>query len=332
MVSDWTDSLTAQRAHKPILIWKDCDSKVARALWEFQSECAETAPQARWRALPTIFRRHVDPALNAAFSAAGISPQLLTEVFGDGGIASYFSKPAALDRNLCLLNKLTNNFLAATTNTLREAVEWIEDHRPARVVPNSVKGMKGELRRVRGGEYGPCWPFCEYCGELSERALWLATQGAEKVPSGDLSRYSARICHTHKQKQGGCQRTARRQRLRFEKVLQALTRELSTDREFRRRFIDRAWEVDGATPLEPNDVLDFLMKHLDTSLIIDPVKAYARHCANRISREFPDDTALSVARLRLAGIPQSEIAVRLGVSRQAVSQRVAKSRGFYDFS
>ena len=332
MAADWTDLLTTQSASKPILIWKGCDSKVARAIWELQRECAAKAPNARWRALPTIFRRHLDPALDAAFSVAGISPQLLTEVFGDGGIASYFSKPAALDRNFCLVNKRTNNVLAATTSTLREAAEWIEDHRPIRVVPNSVSGMKGELRKIRGAEYGRCWPFCEHCGELSERAAWLATRGAEIDSNADPSRYSARICQTHRQKQGGCQRTARRQRPRFQQVLQALTRELSTDRVFRKRFIDRAWEVDGASPLEPSEVHDFLKKNRRTSLIVDPVKAFLRQCANRISREFPDNTALSVARLRLSGIPQSEIAVRLGLSRQAVSQRVAKSRGFYDFS
>lgn len=80
------------------------------------------------------------------------------------------------------------------------------------------------------------------------------------------------------------------------------------------------------------ETLQPLAQTTSASLIIDPVKTYARKCAYNISRELPDDTALSIARLRSEGLNQSDIARRLGLSRQSISLRIRKSRGYYDFT
>ena len=326
----WTNKLTRQTESPriPIRIWEGCDPKIARAIWDFQRACAATPANARWRAMPSLIRRHLDTALLATLAANGVPIETLSSLLSSKGLSAARSRDLALDRDLCVFNRLTQNALAGSVDTLREAIRWVTDHRPARV----AGPLKGDRRRSANTKQSPSWPYCEHCGRLSERAQQFHEGNLQNTSCEEGRRYSRRFCLNHKQEQGGSQRSARRKAAEFEQVLRALKRELSIDRAFRARFIQRAWELEGTPPLELSDNLQISAWKATSPLILDPVKTYIRECAYRIARELPDETAIAIARKSAEGLTQAKIASDLKLKPQTISQRVRKSRGYYDFS
>jgi hypothetical protein len=278
--------------------------------------------------MPSLIRHHLDTALLATLSTAGIPIEALSNVLGSKGLSTAPSRALALDRDLCVFNRQTQSVLASSVDTLREAIRWITDHQPVRI--NGP--LKGDRRPSRNTKQSQSWPYCGHCGRLSEYAQRIHENAAYKSSHVETGCYSKRFCLNHKQEQGGSSRSARRQAAKFESVLNALKHELSIDRTFRDRFIQRAWEVEGEQPIELSDKSQIFRKIARSPLIIDPVKTYIRECAYRIARELPDKKAISIASLSAEGLSQAEIARRINVSRQSISQRLLKHRGHYDFS
>lgn len=250
--------------------------------------------------------------------------------FYDGGMSSAVADPAHLDRLSCLLNRRTHGLLAGSIDTLRDMGRWVAHQRPSRLVPPAGKDLKGEKRKARRvvdfSAYAD-WPYCEHCGHFSELAASLVALG--HIPATELPPGSPRFCADHNP---ATNPAVARRRARFEQVLDAIAQELSSDTAFRMQFTQCAWAHSRTTELHQNEVMAFAAKAAHATLIADPVETYIRECAFQIARNPIDDTGLAIAKMRAEGMSQAAIARRLGLSRQAVSQRIRKTTGHFDFA
>jgi len=278
----------------------------------------------------------VEPALRACIVKAGGSAAALEFTFGDGGLAAAINDQPLLDQLLCRLAQRIPDAVHSSIDTLREMGQWIADQRPTRLIPPAKKGLRGEARRSRGAiEFSAYtdWPYCEHCGQLSELADAICRLGRMPPHLRQGRAPSPRFCAQH---HPTINQAVARRRTYFKQVLRAIKRELTSDKVFRAQFAKMAWQWEeqraGAKELRLEEVMTFAVEVRHAPLITDPIKSYARECAYQIARHHADDTELAIARLRAEGLIQSEIARRLDLSRQAVSLRMRKTSGHYDFS
>lgn len=222
--------------------------------------------------------------------------------------------------------------LAGSIDTLRDMGQWIADQQPTRLVPAAKKSLKGEKRKARGvvdySKYRD-WPYCKHCGQLSTLAASLAGANSNDKPANRKVPLSPQFCERHNP---ATSPAASRRYERFQRVFAAIKRELSADKEFRTAFTQRAWDTSGVM-VQPHEEIPLrVMRISHPKLITDPVKSFARECASLIAKKNVDKTDVAIAKLSAEGMNQAEIARRLNLSRQVVSQRISRTTGHFDFA
>jgi len=211
---------------------------------------------------------------------------------------------------------MTRGTLDESIDTLRELSHWVAEQQPVKRAR-----LKGELRRdVRITRFGATrdWPYCECCGEFCQRAEGMLREEA----SAKLKRLSPRFCRAHSPtKNPSAHRATMRHKKVFKATLRAIYEEMRMDREFRRK-------------MKNITAADTVPDYPDSSLNTDPIVSLARRYAFRIARESPSRTLLDVAQMRMDGLTQCAIAVRLGIKRSTVSMQIRNhaDRGCFDFT
>lgn len=321
--------------------WGDCDALVAEALEMIQAAYYQRPENSRYRAMTALVRHRLQPALLVCLKTARGTTTAFECVFGAGGLTDDLKRPAVLDRNLCRLGWLSHGAIDTTINPLRDAMRWIASKRSVRQVPTTRSHLKGENRRlvpaliIRDHED---WPYCEYCEKLSQHAEWLKEcHGKAKMTavSSDqmASDPSYQFCCDHDPTDHPSEhRHASRKKDLFKDILKAIGREQRLNKRFRKRFAEHAWETTSIDSLQTREDVEALASSDPISPLLNPVEMLARKYANRIARELPDSTLLAIAELKAKGMRQAAIASQLDISREAVSQRIKRCRGYFDFS
>lgn len=326
-----------------IRIWKGCAPGVARAIWHLQREFASRGPNTRYRSLPRIVQRLVEPALRTCLKAKyGRRADAICITFISRCVTQAI-KPSSpielelLDRMLCWLRRrIPDDTFDSTIDTLREMGRWIGCQCSPRVVPPTKRHLRGEARRTRAvvdfSAFAD-WPYCEICGHLSELADALVRCGYTQA--GDPPVGNPKLCARHKALPRS---TVARRKQRFELVLDAIEQELCDEAAFRKWFIDRAWqweqEQTGKTPIRPEDAMHYAANAVRGIPITSPEEGYARECAYRIALHGADETEFAVAKCLAEGLNHSEIARKLRLSRRTICSRVRKMEnvGKYNFT
>lgn len=331
----------------PIEVDERCDPRLVDAIESFQRAIdARTCAESRRlpaRSVKLLAIEHIAPALDA-----------VTNELAGNRLVSPGAFKAAIDepRHLHLLARTALRNLrcagvdevsaGVTVDAMRAVghflASWPET---IRVAPQTTRGEKGAPMRLRHAEDRAGlvdWPYCELCWKLTESAYRLE-RDAGKTKPWFLGSLSERFCAEHARVGGTLYRKDQKNKARFQKLLQAIYAEISSDVAYRERFAspgdDALWrKAKAMSPevfnrLAACDVPPF-----------SPLQMRVRLAAYKVACYSPRQIARVVAIVRLQQEARaskneaptlSEIASHLGVTKQEVSRRL-KLGGCVDFN
>jgi hypothetical protein len=320
--------------------WPGCDPLVASVLERIEAECRHRPPHTRYRSMLRMVGHQLQPALLACIRASTGNTLAFDVIFHTKGLANSLDDPACLDRDLCHLASIADEKIDETVDAIRQFVRWVAYHKPARVVPRGNRHLKGEIRHKRGTveftDYAE-WPYCKLCGELSQLAEIVSTRylsGINSVPGTNEDDVSPNFCRNHDPTlcPSGYKRAIRKF-ARFECIHRAIGREQKIDSRFRQRFSNQAFK--GLNPEDVGNeesIYRLANSQIPASLILNPTEQLARRYASKISQEDVNPRTVLLAELMSIGMSSSDATHQLGISPQATSQMIKKSRGFFDFT
>lgn len=203
----------------------------------------------------------------------------------------------------------------ATTETVRELVFMCVAKFPRKLKARDHEHLNAmRVRKARDG-------LCELCGEETELGAYLG-QDSEESRLDEHITLSARYCEEHRPRIGEAWNPAylrtHRSRVRFEGEVRRLLRQAKSLMEPRAasgdEHIDRFYQaLLSPRALWPDD------------------KREIRNEARRLVDAGISDRKKKIVMMVAAGLNQSEVSRRIGISRQAVSAALAGIPGVYRF-
>lgn len=316
-------------------IGDDCHPSVVAAIEDLQRTLSSTGTFSRRVPLKTLLRELLEPALRVAGrfyrrDADGV----FDTVFGQAGLVSYATNFGELDGRLCVLARNMPLQFVDTTDTFRHAMHVLADS-----VPAPQRGQRDiaedgrHQRRVRRDAEVPFgdWPYCAMCYRLSESAARIELNGGEAgLAPGWSEGLSGKHCELHKPGKGTAYQSGLRALPRFRLAMKEILREAREDRDFRSRFArkedDSAFDELWANPQK------FLRMAARDPLPWSPLIYRMREYAHAVATRHPGHRTVSIARLTHAGLSRSDVACALGITVDAVRQRIALAQdASFDF-
>jgi hypothetical protein len=330
-----TEKAVDRPAVRPIRIYRGCNSRVASAIKRFSKRWDRYSVRARSYPIYVLLAETVDGSWRDYI--ASLPVDYLGRILCEGQLLSIIAErdgfPFFDDLFICVMNSIDNDRrltawieatdgilppssdtnleqidreFRATVSTLRKLASRCEGKKPKK-----IKVGKLNARRLR--------PHCELCGEPTELAAIL--KGAEwpvQDPNQRAS-LSGKYCANHRPKHHN--RTWNPSYQRAKRSKEAFEREVF-------KIEHHTCDVPDISVARDKGIGDPFLWGLAHQLNIDLLEDGR---IRNLARELVD-TRISIRKrqvimLLAAGESQSEIARRLGVSRQAISKTV-KSEPF----
>lgn len=306
-----------------ICIWEQCDPAVADAICVFEERWKPYSVASRRYPIIRLIEEVIDPAV-ASYTAT-LPAKYSGHVPGAGTGVSFSAiiKLVGLEAMVRMQRQLLRQFIKTEDKqthrdqryiaTLESLIGLVWDcacKRPKRSA--SKKGVNLNDQRKHG--------LCELCGELTEFAAFMTTVAHEQVNDAELEDHiklelSHQYCTTHKPKLANglwnpAYRQAKRSSAQFDLELTRLNRQCA------HRATRQAASGDS--------LVDDYFYHYLLGQVTQPAdKAELRRQARLMADSKLSDRKKQMLMLRYSGFNQSQIALRLGIGRQAVSKALA---------
>jgi hypothetical protein len=301
-----------------ITIWEGSSQTVRHAVEVFETRWMPYTLTSRRYPLRRLIAEVIDPAV-ATFASSLPARQVRYLPGAEAGLSfSQILDLVGFDAAVRLHRQLLRSFLltdsenhatdmqfAATMETLIELAWRCASKRP---VKSKVResGLNGERRHG----------LCRLCGQHAELAMFALGSDAPKAQdSEEEMRLSSLYCMTHRPKfpdgtWNPLYRHAKRAQAQFDIELDRLRRQST--------------KVATAQAISGDALIDAYVHRYVASLALQPAdeEALRDHARSLVDSKISDRKKQMLA-LEWTGIHQSEIARRLGVRRQAVSQALA---------
>lgn len=301
-----------------ITIWEECDQRIAVAVEQFLLSWGPYSKHSRSKSIDHLIQKLIDPAIA---SYLGELPDGYSDFFPGGGTATSLSE---LIRQIGLSNTtraqrvLLRQFLStvatqslidkrfvATFETLLDLCRACDIKRPKK---SKVRDTRLNGRRI--GEY------CRYCGAMAELTAFASgSNEIEPVGEEKLLRLSSSFCKEHRPLLSDGQWNASYKKATRTAVL--------FDQE-QMRLCRQAANL-GQVLAQSNDPLvDSYIYHLIKKNFLNRGdESELRNLARRMADAKLTDRKKQIALLYQFAATQSEIAERLGITRQAVFKALA---------
>lgn len=307
--------------NKPnIVVWENCDPAVSAAIRQFEERWQPYSVSSRRYPIVRLIEEVIDPAVAAYMKTLPVSYTGYVPGAGTGVGFSAIIRLVGLEAMVRMQRQLLRQFIKTEDRqtardqcfiaTLESLIGLVWDcacKRPKKSA--SKKGVNLNDQRKHG--------FCDFCGNLTEFATFMAAVADEKVNDTELEDHrkfelSHQYCAEHRPKLASGEwnpayRQAKRSLAHFELELARLNRQSA------KRSKPQAASGD---PL-----VDSYFYHYMLGQTVQPAdKAELRNQARLMADSKLSDRKKQMLELHYSGFNQSEIARRLSIGRQSVSK------------
>lgn len=294
-----------------ITILADCAPPVSEAIKEFRNRWTPYSTASRQYPIVKLIKEVIDPAMTTYVASL---PKRYSHFFSGVGAGMTLSETIrllGLDTTALLQRQLLRHFI--DTEERQSARDWrfvatidtliglVWDCALKRPVKSNLRGLNGRRPKV----------FCRFCGKPSGLTAF-SEDNSQAWGSEDKLRLSAKYCDDHQPEllngtSNPAYRQAKRSVAQFDIELARLNRQCA------QRGMSHAKSGD---PLVDQYFYHYMLSQLTQSAD----KAELRNQARLMVDLKLSDRKKQMLILRRIGLNQSEIALRLGIKRQAVSK------------
>ncbi|HAF2127597.1 TPA: LuxR family transcriptional regulator [Salmonella enterica] len=306
-----------------IVIWENCDPLTSEAIKQFEQRWQPYSVSSRRYPIIRLIEEVIDPSVTAYMAALPASYSGYIPGAGTGVAFSAIIRLVGLEAMVRVQRQLLRQFIKTEDRqtprdqrfvaTLESLIGLVWDcacKRPKKSAPTN--GVNLNSQRKHG--------FCDFCGNLTEFASFMATVADEQINDSELEEHrkfelSHQFCAEHRPKLANGEwnpayRQAKRSHMRFKLELARLNHQCA------KRSTPQAASGD---PL-----VDSYFYHYMLAQTVQPAdKAELRNQARLMADSKLSDRKKQMLVLQHSGFNQSEIARRLGIGRQAVSKALA---------
>lgn len=308
-----------------IVIWDNCDPSISVAIQHFEEQWQPYSTASRRYPIIRLIEKVIDPAL-ASYMAS--LPESYTGYVPGTGVNVSFSeiiRSTGFEAMVRVQRQLLRQFIKTEARqilrdqrfiaTLESLIGLVWDcacKRPKKLT--RIKGVNLNEQRKHN--------FCNFCGNLTEFASFMATVADEKINDAELDEHlklelSHQFCAEHRPKftngeWNPAYRRAKRSQAQLNIELDRLNRQCA------KRTTPQA--------ASGNPLVDSYFYHYMLRQTMQPAdKAELRNLARLMIDLKLSDRKKQILMLQYSGFNQSEISRRLGIGRQAVSKALAST-------
>ncbi|MCE4361745.1 LuxR family transcriptional regulator [Xanthomonas hortorum] len=307
-----------------IVTWEGCDPTVSEAIEQFKDRWRPYSASSRRYPIVGLIQELIDPAV-AAYTAT-LPQRYLGHIPGAGTGVSFSGiiRLVGLDAMVRMQRQLLRQFIKTGDKqtprdrrfvaTLESLIGLVWDCACKRPTKSKVRDTRLNGERLQG--------FCRFCGSLAELTLFAGGSDDPKADDPEEKlRLSSLYCLDHRPKLPSgawnpAYRQARRSLAQFDLELARLSQQCAKPATAQMKSGDQ--------------LVDSYFFHYVTGQTLQPAdKAELRNQARLMVDSKLSDRKKQMLMLQWSGLNQSEIALKLGIERQAVSKALASIPAMY---